>query len=207
MKIRIDRRALRAVSRFAATNDIRHYLNGVHVDAVPNGTVLVTTDGRVLGAHHYPAQNEIESATTLILPGTIVHAFSKFGKIYADIPLDLEKIGSEWSIYDPAAQQRTSFTPVDGRFPDWRRIMPTKVSGEAAVYSPDLMARFSDAGRDFHGKTAECKVTYGQNGFGSALVNIVDTAFVGVIMPLKVSAATLPSWFHTHQVQKEQATA
>lgn len=49
MKFSIQRKQLKALSRFSATKDIRYYLCGIHVVQNARGTYLESTNGHILG--------------------------------------------------------------------------------------------------------------------------------------------------------------
>ena len=49
MQFSILRKQLKAMSRLAATSDIRYYLNGLHVVQDNRGTYIEATNGHILG--------------------------------------------------------------------------------------------------------------------------------------------------------------
>ena len=85
--------------------------------------------------------------------------------------------------------------PIDGKFPDYRRIIPASTSGEVAQYQPDYISGFGDI----------CKLLGGQygpyinyNGPSAAVVSNLPGAF-GLLMPMRMDGDELkytgkPTW-------------
>jgi DNA polymerase-3 subunit beta len=84
--------------------------------------------------------------------------------------------GGKWSISGIA------FTPVDGKFPDYRRSIPASHSGEAAQFNPVFIAAMAKAGKLLGRKDSPI---IRHNGLGAAQVQFyANDEFVGVLMPL-----------------------
>ena len=79
---------------------------------------------------------------------------------------------------------------IDGKFPEWRRIIPDSVSGEAGQYNSDYIADFKKMANFINGtKNADCFIK--QNGEQVAIVDICankpdyDIHGMGLLMPLR----------------------
>lgn len=113
---------LRAALVCCSTEETRYYLNGVCI--TPSGHI-VSTDGHRLFAGRY-ANAPVEG--DIIIPLDAVKK-ALTGYKLTDIELrDARKTGG------PCSLGTVIFTPVDGTFPDWKRILPT---GNGKEYTPD----------------------------------------------------------------------
>jgi len=95
---------LQALLLFAAKKDVRFYLNGIYSD--PTG-YLVATDG-----HRILYIKTGEPGFDLIIPREAADAAVKMAKKGQEIPLTATSLG------------QVTYTPVDGKYPDWRRVIP-----------------------------------------------------------------------------------
>lgn len=181
--ITINKSALKAVSRFAAKSDIRYYLVGVYVEATATETRLVATDGHTMLIHRTPAKNT--HAWTGIIPLDTVAAILKHktASKKVDFPIELHATANEHEHRIDYAGQAFIFKPVDGKFPDYRRVIPQKITGEPACYQPEYLQRVKDAAVDLgNGKTAGFGMGY--NGNSGAVCRINDDC-LAIVMPLR----------------------
>ena len=181
--ITINKSALKAVSRFAAKTDIRYYLVGVLVEATATETRLVATDGHTMLIHRTPAENS--HAWTGIIPLDTVQAILKHktASKRVDFPIELHETASQHELRIDYSGQAFIFRPVDGKFPDYRRVIPQSITGEAACYQPEYLQRVQDAAADLvNAKTAGFGMGYNGN---SAAVCSINPDCLAVIMPLR----------------------
>lgn len=191
-KITIDRKALKAVSLFAAKKDIRYYLQGVLVESTPLETRLIGCDGHTLGVHRSAAKGDNEGVFTGIIPLDIVAAILKFKSPVKNdnIPVTLT-VSDNGEIRADYCGNSLLFKCVDGKFPDYRRVVPTEISGEKAFFNPDYLLRIRDAS-----KVIGVAFAFGYNGNSAALATIGES-MVAVIMPLRteyLDSAIGASW-------------
>jgi DNA polymerase-3 subunit beta len=144
MMINLRVNELKAAIECAGTKDIRYYLNGVCLDIVNDSEVMiVSTNGSYLFACHA----DINEMTTDFI-GQII------------IPIEALKMALK--TYDKKAKyialrsadnnnyylgSNTVFTPLDGKFPDYQRVIPLVVSGETGQYQPEYTLAISKAMR------------------------------------------------------------
>jgi DNA polymerase-3 subunit beta len=206
-----------AISLFAAKNDVRYYLNGVHIERNPGGGVLmVGTNGHYLSVIHDP-EGWIEEGRESLIVGDISKAlFSACAnKRKNNLPLKGLHIAEHFSIVsqceDPepfggatVATIQTSI--VDDVFPNWRRVAPEQKGP---------VKRFPLLNGKYIALYAKASEILTDNKFGCALdlrtteeegkvvVRIpghyVSDLFFGLIMPLRheafhVDTAMLPSY-------------
>ena len=98
---------LKAALLCASTEQSRYYLNGVYLSTTGH---MVTTDGHRM----FVARLTERPAADVIIPLADVQAALKLaGARCKDIDVTGDRIG------------QIAYTPVDGTFPDWRRVVPT----------------------------------------------------------------------------------
>lgn len=158
---------LKAALVCCSTEETRYYLNGVCI--TPSGHI-VSTDGHRLFAGRYadtPVEGEI------IIPLAAVKK-ALTGYKGNDITLtDSRKAGGSCTLGD------ITFTPVDGTFPDWKRILPT---GEGIEYTPR-----ADHPEDNPGRVQFNPVYYGD------LAKISKLLTGGTNIHVHVWTATMPA--------------
>ncbi|ASY56470.1 DNA polymerase III subunit beta [Sinorhizobium sp. CCBAU 05631] len=108
------KKALRFVSPFISTEETRYYLNGVCLD----GDVLVATDGHRMGVH--PHGFDGGAFDRGIIPKDVVFALLSMP---APKGLSVSKEKPRVEIRMDGARIRAKL--IDGKFPDWRRVVPS----------------------------------------------------------------------------------
>ena len=100
---------LKAALVCASSEETRYYLRGVHLATSGH---LVTTDGHRMFVARL---NERPDADVIVPYADVTAALKLAGARVKEIEIDLagNRIG------------QISFTPVDGTFPDWHRVVPT----------------------------------------------------------------------------------
>jgi DNA polymerase III subunit beta len=179
--IQLPVNALKAMSVLASKQDIRYYLNGVLVQSNDAYTRLVATDGTLLGIYQISETAHNGESFSIIVPNEIIAKLDK-----RDNFLSCEN--GKWTIDGMA------FSPVDGTFPDYMRVLPTKpATGESAQFNPELITRFVKCSKLLNG-TKHPVIAH--NGGSSALVDLGLDRFIGVVMPMRnnVVINQTPPW-------------
>ena len=174
---------LNAARQFAATRDTRRYLNGVYVEH----DRLVGCDGAMCGVFRLPEPVPFK----VLLPNTLLDRL-KIPKQITTVDLSVE---DSKIIISYSGTQVTE--EVDAPYyPDYRRIMPKRVTGEAAQFDISLLNRINKAAVVLHGKRAVSRVRIAHNGQGPALIHLADENFTGCIMPLsdQDTPRKAPAW-------------
>lgn len=213
MKLTIPHDTLKALLMIAPKQDVRYNLKGVCIDVRAGDVTLVSTNGYVLLA--VPYLDDVEGDRLIgqwIVPREALEAVKPCKAGRATLPIAVEiipgaqtpdperpgvTIGAPDTITITGATTTTT-KPVDGRYPDWRRVMPGSASLEVAQFDPALVARFGDVHALLSGST-KFKPVIHHNGRGGALVSGLGRYALGVIMPYRVDADDmvhpgLPSW-------------
>ena len=198
MKIEVDASTLKAVALAASTETPRYYLNGVYVSLSASGVRLAATDGKIMLAS-YDTTYRQDKAQGIIIPNATLKAFkpSKHQKT-----VELEQIKDDkWRLGDQL------FTPVDGTFPDYRRVIPAstpkKLDHEGYHFATKDLAVFEKVS-----ELLDMDYTIAPDGGEAALVRFYNPArsnntvfidaILGVIMPVRTTpyqgVTKTPAW-------------
>jgi len=211
VKLTIKAETIKALLAVAAKSDVRYYLNAIAIDARATGDVtLVATDGHRLLA--VPVDSDDIENFADFMPGVwvvdraLLESVKPMKAGRTDFPLTLTLAGVSAGNPPNATVQLTgattaSGTTVDGRFPDWRRVMPASANGVASQFLPEYVGSFGKVGELLGGKGKSIPCVIHHNGTDGALVTFPGSPAIGVIMPMRVSADTctpphpgLPAW-------------
>lgn len=183
--IYIDANELKAVSVFAAKEDVRFYLKGVLVQATTTQTRLVATDGTILGMFDRDQQNEGVAFEEFIVPIDVIGVLKPTGNFPVRVTIE----GTQFRIqqYDDRA---FTFKPVDGRFPDYTRVIPEKVDdGRTVQIAGALLARI-DKAQKMVDKKHDAYIWH--NGASNSVFKLAGAdRFIGVVMPLRFNKTEL----------------
>ena len=181
---------LRAVFNAVSTEESRYYLCGVQVEITARGTTLVATNGHMLLAAH-DETNTLDEPVSLIIPADIVKGF-KPARGQTMVELSTED-GKTWRLGN------TLFAPIDGTYPNWKRVVPEKTPDALSVtdawFEPKYQLAMYKAAKELG---TLCDIH--PDGLNPALVSFrdekTDYSVIGVIMPYrkKREAFRKPSW-------------
>ena len=188
MQFTIKTNELKALLLCAAKNDIRYYLNGVHFESTPHGIIAASTDGHRLLCINLP--NEQAEGIKALIPRALIEAAIKTKAPTIDVMIE----GANVTL--SSMGQNVSGSITDGVFPDYRRVIPEKVSGiQGNEFNNEYLVDFDKIGKLVDGGKASVL----QNDVGmSALVHFDNQNVIGVIMPLRHEApkgtVLRPAW-------------
>lgn len=178
---------LKAAAVCAAKNDMRHTINGVYVEYLSKEIRTVATDCAVMAVLRESNAAEYTD-WSFITPIDVIAAIK--GEIVEFEPI----AGSENIRAIVFGGNAIEFRPIDGRYPDYRRVIPETTSGDAADFNPELIGRFAKVAKELKVKSA-C-VVFQQNGrheaAGVTITGYDD--FIGVIMPLRLKEGQRSGW-------------
>lgn len=180
--ITVPQSAIKAVSYAMADKDIRYYLNGMLVQHNGQETRLIATDGHRLhaGIVKHKGGELLPEIVQAIIPDALVKTMlkAKAGKhVPKEIVITIEGDNINADLFDNTS---ASAKAIDGRFPDYSRVIPGKASGEAAQFNPAYLAD-AEAGAQAWVGMKNIKPTFNHNGTSSGFLAI--DGFVAVIMP------------------------
>lgn len=170
--ISIPTELLKAALICASTEQARYYINGVYVD--PKG-FLVSTNGHSLFCGKFDLTDVPAFDGWLIPRDAIKRALNGYKEYTIEIAPD--RVGD------------ISCRPIDGAFPDWRRVVPPVdgLSGETGQFNPVYVADMGKIGVALRGKRKNSLDAHiHHNGEGPAAVTFpaIDHAFA-VLMPIR----------------------
>lgn len=194
MKITIDYAIIKALLIAAPKKDMRYYLNGICVDASKDTVVLVATDGHMMLSFPVSA-DAIEDRINgqFIIDRVDLDAIkpAKAGKHTLPLVIEVDDKG-----YTISGATKAVNTLVDGKFPDWRRVVPQTLSGELAQFNLEILSRIDDIRKVFG--QDEYATTIHHNGRSCAQVTGLKHDALLLLMPLRNDAtqgdAPIPSW-------------
>ena len=191
---------LKAMLQFAAKNDVRYYLNGLHFVPTNGGIAIQATDGHVLGILH------VEQPEPMYFrPFTIERGDIERLKLSSKGVVEFE-VTEQDTAKHPVKILHTGATllaqPIDGKYPDVVRVVPATSNGEPAFFNPELLTRFVKASK-LLGLGSKIPISLHYNGQQCARVSMAGRPrFVGCVMPMRVAVPEpgelpTPAWFGT----------
>jgi len=196
MQVAIKQSTIKSVSLAMAKNDIRYYLNGLHIETNGRETRIVATDGHrmnVARVKHYDflvgedgkrtaIEAELTDIESVIIPAELVKSIvtHKFPKSYKHSDVTISTEGDKVTATVMGGVQYSALR-VDGKFPDWRRVVPDTLSGEHAEYNPEYVFSAIEAWRIYCDLSKTACVSIARNGTGAG--GIFVEGFAAIIMP------------------------
>ncbi|GEM_PF-1349106 len=159
---RVNPKYFAAIELYAAKNDVRYYLNGVRIEPHPQlGAVIVATNGHRLAAIHDPDGWCEEPIIVGDIPRSLVAACkAKGNELTFTAPKQLwvsktsavvmgcDDTEPPQDPFNPMALHATRITLIDAKYPDWRRVAPTKranTPGRFPSMNPKYLAELHEA--------------------------------------------------------------
>lgn len=195
VNVTINLKYLRALRHIAAEHDIRYYLNGVYVKGDKAGKWYAATDGHRIGIFMEPwGPGQEPRDFELIVPRSVCVSAKPVKKLDGAV---LKQDGAKWTL-DTCNGIAQTFTAIDGKYPDWTKIVPEKTSGKPGAFNWGYLNSFDICVREALGYSFS--VALWPNGCEEAAVVTcpTDRAFLGLLMPMRhndpASQAPLPDW-------------
>ena len=184
---------LKALALLAPKKEPRAYLIGVHVEVKGSQAILVATDGAALGALRLTLTEEVESHAFTI-PLSLLAMITAKDEVTVTYTKEEQGPGTVTLIQ---GDRVLSGKAVEGRFPDYRRVIPTEVSGlqERLIFLHDLdkVAKACTLVNDATMKAVHVR----HNGGDACPVDTRNENFIVVISPARLEFAqgyTRPAW-------------
>lgn len=175
------KRALSVVKNAQANNDVRYYLNGVNLELSDSECNVVATDGHRL--HHAVIELvEPVSSRTCIVPRDSIAPIYKYldsGDISVRISDNSLRISDEESSIQTQL--------IDGKFPDWKRVVPANNPLQMTFNKQDLEQALKGCLVASNEKYKGVRLTV-EDGFakfessapdGSSSEEVVECAYIG----------------------------
>jgi len=180
MKATIENRLLQSLAIMTPKNDTRAYLNAIYID---KGRAVVT-NGHYLLLIRIP---EFEGEDSCYIMPEWVKGIKTDKVTIETVDNGIMVNGVTYPKYD------------QGRYPDYRRVIPEKTSGEPAQFSTKYLAMFAKVekllgkGEEYDKEkgvfvSAPGMLTIHHNGESAAIITSnASPDFLGVLMPLRDS--------------------
>ncbi|MEM9601544.1 MAG: DNA polymerase III subunit beta [Pseudomonadota bacterium] len=115
------RSALQKTAFSMALQDVRYYLNGLLLELSPGNLRAVTTDGHRLSLSEYPVVIDLDSQHQAIVPRKGVQELLR---LLADNDADVHVAMTANHVQFTLGDLQYTSKLIDGRFPDYQRVMP-----------------------------------------------------------------------------------
>lgn len=176
----IPTKTIKAALLFAPTADIRYYLNSILLDQGPDGTFIVATDGAaafvsMIDVGHQPPAK-------YLIPLTLANHAAK------SKTTDVEFKAAPGSL----TLAGMTAAPVEGIYPDWRRVCKLPAQTGEACFDGDYAAKAKKAGKFLGVKQGFIK-PYGQ-GCGVAWLDSDTAVWVMPLLSRLTDKFTIPNW-------------
>lgn len=186
----VNLKTLQSLAKYIAPkNEIRFYLVGVLLEITDAGRFYASTDGHKMVVIR-EARQETDDNGQWIIPRDVILSIKLSKRPVIDTAEFNQESGKASITY---CGTETRFGLVDGKFPDWRRVIPTKVSGEVAQFNPDYLVAIRDCAAATVGVGKYSGLSLLHNGNSASLYQADSHDFIGVIMPLRINKADVYS--------------
>lgn len=177
---------LKAALLFAAKKDVRNYLNGVLIEWDDDTVFVVATDGHRLFAGRHGIDKPVEPGSVIVPYDDVKRALTGYKTGYIEFtPNDSVGVRLQHGL-QTATLGSVSFQPLYGTYPDWKFVVPSEISGEAAQFNPAYVGDLAKASKALGIKDAQAHIHH--NGMSAALVTFGgrEDCFA-ILMPLRSS--------------------
>lgn len=188
----ISKNVLKAALTHASKNDCRYYLEGVHIDRA-TGHVVATDGHRMFVARL--AKDTWSSGASFTIPRKMLETAIKMSGKCDVITVtfeqterpDPERDGVTIVSAPVISVDGITGAPIDGKYPDWRRVAPATVSGEPSTYNPEYLLAAHKALDMACGRGGQpyCN-EMSTNGNAPGVLTCADGDAAVVIMPMRV---------------------
>lgn len=144
-------------TRFSmAIQDVRHYLTGMLFQVEDNQLTCVATDGHRLSVAYRPLAQVSDKTIQIIVPGKAVveleRLFGELGKVlshddvvalgvdgeFLEVQLNFGQVNEQGIANDDITVTMLARL-IEGKFPDYRRVLPTNCDRTALINKDDIM--------------------------------------------------------------------
>jgi len=173
---------IKAALLFAAKNDVRYYLKGALYERTATETRIVATNGHAMIVARAPCEGV--TPMSVIIPRETLETVARWKQAKVNPPMvDVTGPDATGKYTISQGDNAALFTPIDGKFPSYRSVVPGALSGELAQFDPELVM----AAQKARGILCASKgfVSLRHNGKGAAIADIGDPNVCIVIMSLQ----------------------
>jgi DNA polymerase-3 subunit beta len=173
--------------RHAISNEAtRFYLNGAYFHCIENGVLrLVTTDGHRMVVDQIPAKTITPDVPKIIVPTDALNAVSKHCAAAPSAMIEIASHSNGVS-FDFGLGRVISSKTIDGSFPDYTRVIPTKNDKTVLLNANELdaaLAKFPASGSRSQRSQSSVKLTFKKNNLTLSRVGIEGKPGVTLKVP------------------------
>lgn len=180
---------IKASLLFAAKNDTRHYLNGALFERTATEARIVATNGHAMIVMRAVCTDA--TPVNVIIPRDVLEVVARWKQPKVNPPMVGITGPDATGRYTVSQDDNAAlFTPVDRKFPEYRRVVPKTLSGEVAQFHPEYVMAAQKACKLLVGKSGY--VTMRHNGDGAAIADIGHADTCIVVMPMRSDAGVTP---------------
>lgn len=194
MELQITIEQVKALLVIAPKSDARYYLNGALLEVKNGQAWLVATDGmRLLAINLTDGLRDLCDGQYIIPRDLLAGAKAK-KSASVTVALDHFSSDSVARVRIITGASELAAPTIDGRFPDWRRVVPTHVSGAPAHYDPAYVGDFGTVAELLGGARISARIY--PNGTDAAPVELGTDQALGLLMPLRAECFQYvrPEW-------------
>ena len=168
---------LKALRLHAAEKDVRYYLQGIYFD-LPNGK-LAATDG-----HRMMLVGTKTGAGDFIAPNEFIDNIIKACK-GRNAPESVEITFDSGTLSCEVLGATFKAVPVDGKFPDYQRVIPSSLSGEVSFINSEYLYDAAKALALIDGAKKQYAPYIAYNGNGPAIAYGGSDEALVILMPMR----------------------
>ena len=131
------KRILEKTAFAMAQQDVRYYLNGLYLQLDPSGICAVATDGHRLACFDYGCESGVTEAMGVIVPyKTVAELRRQLSATSSEVRIEIGDRAIRFELGDTLITSKL----VDGRYPDYQRVIPAEL-GRTASADKDSLRR------------------------------------------------------------------
>lgn len=194
---------LKALLLFAAKRDIREYLQGVYFETDADGRhFAAASNGHMMLILRLADDVEMADPGSLLVARESIDLLVKHPATRGlEYPIEISEADGQPYAQLPGVRQ--PITLLDGRFPDWRRILPSgkQSFGHRGAHNPEYAKTVLDAQRLLTGsRRVTPAAPYSLQGPNDPLVYVLMERAVAVLMPLRANVLDAHETMNAHDV-------
>lgn len=179
MEIQIETALLKAAMLATSKEETRYYLKGVYFELRGLSFRMVATDGHRMFVACQNLAHPIGDNWECVLP------FDGLKKALTGIPAKQEFVTLSYGRLQ-STLNNVVLEPIDCTYPDFKRVVPEKISGDVAQFNPVYVGEFGKIAKlvsGSRGSNAPCFIQH--NGNGPAIISFDRDDCFGVLMPMR----------------------
>lgn len=108
-----------------AQQDVRYYLNGLYLQLDASGIRAVSTDGHRLACFDYPCESGVDTPVGVIVPHkTVSELRRQLSSISSPVRIEIGERAIRFELEHTVVTSKL----VDGRYPDYQRVIPAELN-------------------------------------------------------------------------------